>query len=145
MSGWQKQTEPSARPSFSGIWQLDSAKSKTDMKDVVWKIDQKESEILIEETTGGKALCAAKCPIGKPCEFEDSGKKMGAMTYFLDKSLVQTRSAADNSTVIKRQLKMNDDGSLRVEMIQIVPSDKTDVLVFTKQAASAPVAAAPKQ
>jgi hypothetical protein len=40
---------------------------------------------------------------------------------------------------------MNDDGSLRVELIQIVPSDKTDVLVFTKQGASAPVAAAPKQ
>jgi hypothetical protein len=58
---------------------------------------------------------------------------MSAMTYFLDKSLVQTRSAPDNSTVVKRQLKLESDGSLRVELITIVPADKTELLVFTKK------------
>jgi hypothetical protein len=55
------------------------------------------------------------------------------MTYFLDKTLVQMRSSADNSSVIKRQLKLNEDGSLSAELITIVPSDKKEVLVFTKQ------------
>ena len=91
------------------------------MKDLTWKIDQKDTEISIAETSGGKDLCTAKCPIGKGCEFEESGKKMGAMTYFLATTLVQTRSTADNSTVVKRQFKMNEDGSLRVELTTIVP------------------------
>jgi hypothetical protein len=137
VSAWQ---DAPARPSFAGQWQLDPAKSKTDVKDLVWKIDQKDGEISIEEIVGGKAQCLAKCPIGKPCEFEETGKKVGAMTYFLDKTLVQTRSAADNSTVIKRQLKMDADGSLRVELITIMPADKTELLVFTRKDATASAA-----
>jgi hypothetical protein len=136
-SAWQQAAQGSGRPNFAGEWQLDSAKSKSETKDLVWKInhrqDEKAPEILIEEIAGGKAVCSAKCPIGKPCEFEESGKKVSAMTYYLDKSLVQMRSAADNSTVIKRQLKLDDDGSLRVELITIVPADKTELLVFTKK------------
>ena len=137
VSAWQTAAPGSEKPNFAGEWQLDAAKSKSEIKDLVWKIDQKMDakapEILIEEISGGKALTSAKCPIGKPCEFEEGGRKMSAMTYFLDKSLVQTRSAPDNSTVIKRQLKLNDDGSLRVELVTIVPSDKTELLVFTKK------------
>lgn len=143
LSGWQKAPAGAVRPVFTGIWQLDPAKSQTDSKDLMWKIDQKEAEISIEESSAGKELCLAKCPIGKACEFEDSGKKMGAMTYFLDTALVQTRSTADNSTVVKRKFTMTDDGSLRVELTTIVPADKKEVLVFTKQiAAAAPVNAA---
>ena len=62
---------------------------------------------------------------------------MTAMTYFLDTTLVQMRSASDNSTVVKRQLKMESDGSMKVEQITIVPSDKTEVLIFTKKAPAA--------
>jgi hypothetical protein len=130
--GWQNDPA-SSRPSFAGVWQLDSSKSQTDAKDLVWKVDQKEAEITIEETSGGKALSLAKCPIGKPCEFEETGRKMGAMTYFNGKALVQTRSAPDNTTVIKRKMQLAEDGSLRVELITIVPTDKTEVLVFNKQ------------
>ena len=43
------------------------------------------------------------------------------------------RRASDDSTVAKRQLKMEGDGSVKVEQITIVPSDKTEVLVFTKK------------
>jgi len=133
----QQPAEPPAKPNFAGEWQLDAAKSKSDAKELIWKIahkqDEKAPEIAIEEIAGGKALCSAKCPIGKPCEFEESGKKISAMTYYLDKSLVQMRSAADNSTVVKRQLKLEPDGSLRVELITIVPADKTELLVFTKK------------
>jgi len=134
--GWQNDPATS-RPSFAGVWQLDSSKSQTDAKDLTWKIDQKESEITIEELSGGKALSVAKCPIGKSCEFEETGKKMGAMTYFNGKALVQTRSEPDNATVIKRKMQLNEDGSLRVELTTIVPVDKTEVLVFTKQDAKA--------
>jgi hypothetical protein len=129
--GWQ---EPSAKPNFSGAWQLDAAKSKTTAKDdLVWKINQNLSDIAIEEVSAGKTLSSAKCTMGKSCDFEESGNKMTAMTYFLDTVLVQMRSAADNSTVIKRHLKLDEDGSLRVEVITIVPRDAKDVLVFTKQ------------
>src|SRR5688572_8475871 len=135
--GWQQASSGPVRPSFAGVWQLDPSKSQTEMKDLLWKIDQKEAEISIEETSAGKAFSLAKCPIGKSCEFEDSGKKMGAMTYFLDTALVQTRSTADNSNVVKRKFTLTGDGTLRVEMTTIVPSDKTEVLVFNKQAAAA--------
>ena len=131
---WQK---PAEKPSFTGVWQLDAAKSKTDLKGLVWKIDQQDVQLAIEETEDGKPVSASKCPIGKACEFEQSGKKMTAMTYFLDSSLIQTRSAADNSAVVKRKLKLNDDGSLQVELITIVPADKTETLVFRKQDAGA--------
>jgi hypothetical protein len=47
------------------------------------------------------------------------------------------RRASDDSTVAKRQLKMEGDGSVKVEQITIVPSDKTEVLVFTKKAPAA--------
>ena len=137
IAAWQKPAPGSGKPNFAGEWQLDSAKSKSETKDLVWKIDQKmdekAAEIFIEEFAGGKAVCSAKCPIGKSCEFEEGGKKMSAMTYYLDKSLVQTRTAPDNATVIKRQLKLEDDGSLRVDLITIVPADKTELLVFTKK------------
>ena len=135
ISGWQ---EPAPKPNFSGSWQLDTSKSKADVKEeLVWKIDQKSGDIVIEEISLGKSLCTAKCSIGKPCEFDDHGRKMTAMTYFLDTTLVQMRSAGDNSSVVKRQLKMESDGSMKVEQITIVPSDKTEVLVFTKKAAVA--------
>jgi hypothetical protein len=135
--GWQ---EPAPKPNFSGTWQLDAAKSKSDVKeDLVWNIDHKLGDIVIEEISAGKPLCSAKCTIAKPCEFDDNGRKMTAMTYFLDTTLVQMRSAGDNATVIKRHLKLEADGSLKVEQITIVPSSKSDVLVFTRQK---PVAAA---
>ena len=131
--GWQ---QPSAKPNFSGPWQLDSAKSKAEGKDdLVWKIDHKGDSFAIDEVSAGKTLSSSKCTIGKPCEFQEDGKKMSAITYFLDMTLVQIRSAADNSSVIKRQFRMNEDGSLRVELITIVPSDKTETLVFGKQKA----------
>ena len=134
-SGWQG---PVAKPNFSGSWQLDSTKSKTDVKeDLVWKIDQKSGDIAIEEISHGKSTCTAKCSLGKSCEFDDKGQKMTAMTYFLDTTLIQMRSASDNSTVVKRQLKIEGDGSMKVEHITIVPSDKTEVLVFTKTPAAA--------
>ena len=135
VSGWQ---EPVPKPNFSGSWQLDIAKSKTDVKDdLVWKIDHKSGDIAIEEISLGKSTCTAKCALGKSCEFDDNGRKMSAMTYFLDTTLVQMRSASDNSSVVKRQLKIEGDGSMKVEQITIVPSDKTEVLVFTKKTPSA--------
>jgi hypothetical protein len=131
VAGWQ---EPAAKPNFSGSWQIDAAKSKPEVKDdLVLKIDQKDGEIAIEEMVVGKAVSNAKCSIGKPCEFEGQGKKMTAMTYFLDKTLVQMRSASDNSSVVKWQIKMDPDGSMKVEQITIVPSDKTELLVFRKK------------
>jgi hypothetical protein len=131
LSGWQKTP---AKPNFTGVWQLDPAKSKTEVKDdLSWKIDQTPAEISIEELSGGKSLSNTKCVIGKVCEFSENGKKRTAMTYYLDTTLVQIRSAADNSSVIKRHLKMNDDGSLQVELITLVPSDKTETIVFNKQ------------
>src|SRR5688572_20307206 len=111
--GWQK---PAEKPSFTGVWQLDGSKSKTDLKDLVWKIEQKDAQFVIEESEGGKAVSTSKCPIGKACEFEENGKKMSAMTYFLDSMLIQTRSAADNSAVVKRKLKLNENGALEVEL-----------------------------
>jgi hypothetical protein len=143
ISGWQ---EPLAKPNFSGSWHLDTSKSKTDVKeDLVWKIDQKLGDIVIEEISTGKSTSTSKCVIGKSCEFDDNGRKMTAMTYFLDTTLVQMRSASDNSTVVKRQLKMEGDGSMRVELTTIVPSDKTDVLVFTKKTVAADLKPAVRQ
>jgi hypothetical protein len=126
--------DPPAKPDFSGVWQLDRSKTKAEVtQDVIWNINQQTANISIEESVGGKTQTTAKCAIGKQCEFEENGKKTSAMTYFLDKTLVQMRSAADNSSVIKRQLKLNEDGSLSAELITIVPSDKKEVLVFTRQ------------
>src|SRR5262245_36356291 len=75
VSAWQQPVQTPAKPSFAGEWQLDSTKSKSEAKELVWKInqkmDEKAPEISIEEIAGGKALCSAKCPIGKPCEFEE--------------------------------------------------------------------------
>lgn len=125
---------PAEKPSFTGTWQLDAAKSKGDTKgNVIWKIDHKSGDISIEEVLDGKALGNVKCTIAKPCQFEEAGRKMSAMTYFLGDTLVQIRSAEDNSTAIKRQLKMDTDGTMRVELITIVPLDKTETLVFAKQ------------
>jgi hypothetical protein len=131
VAGWQG---PAAKPNFSGSWQIDAAKSKPEIKDdLVWKIDHKDGTIAIDETAVGKSLCNAKCSIGKPCDFEAHGKKMTAMTYFLDTTLVQMRSASDNSSVVKWKIKMDPDGSMKVEQITIVPADKSELLVFRKK------------
>jgi len=132
VAAWQA---PAAKPNFSGSWQIDAAKSKPEVKDdVVWKIDHKQGDISIDELLVGKSVCSAKCTIGKPCEFQGHGKKMTAMTYFLDTTLVQMRTAGDNSSVVKWQMKMDPDGSMEVEQITIVPADKTELLVFRKAA-----------
>lgn len=132
---------PTEKPNFTGNWQLDTAKSKADAKgDIVWKIDHKSGDISIEEVSEGKVVSSAKCAIAKPCQFEDAGRKMSAMTYFLGSTLVQIRSAEDNSTAIKRQFKMDADGTMHVELITIVPADKTEVLVFGKQKTETAVA-----
>jgi len=130
-----------ARPNFSGSWQLDLAKSNTALKDaVVWKIDHKLADIAIEEVSGSRTLSSAKCTIGKPCDFDDNGKKSSAMTYFLETTLVQIRSATDNSSVVERHLTIDEHGSMRVELLTIVPTDKKEVLVFTRQNSAAAVA-----
>ena len=56
------------------------------------------------------------------------------MTYFLDKTLVQTRSASDNSTVVKRQLKLEPDGSMKVEQITTCLRTKWTYLSSLKRA-----------
>src|SRR3954453_22134826 len=129
--GWQ---QPAARPNFSGSWQLDLVRSNTALKDaLVWKIDHKLADIAIEEVSGSKTLSSAKCTIAKPCEFDDNGKKNSAMTYYLETTLVQIRSAPDNSSVIERHLTIDEHGAMRVEVMAIVPSGKPEVLVFTRQ------------
>src|SRR4051794_37234618 len=137
--GWQQSA--ATRPNFSGSWELDLAKSNTALKDtLVWKIDHKLADIAIDEVSATKTLSSTKCTIAKPCEFDDNGKKSSAMTYFLETTLVQIRSAPDNSSVVERHLTIDEHGSMRVEVMGIVPSSKTEVLVFTRQNAAAAVA-----
>jgi hypothetical protein len=123
------------RPTMTGNWQFDAAKS--DLKTIKvssanWVIEEGDNSIHITEAESGKSKkIELQCTTdGKECQV--TGDKAKASFWYNGPMLVEMETKGDRVT--RYRLKVSDDGkTLTVEMTHVVPQiDKIDVLVFSK-------------
>jgi hypothetical protein len=123
------------RPSFTGTWQFDPAKSElrsSKLSSATWVMEEGDNSIHITQTENGKPKkTELQCTTdGKECKFP--GDRRDSF-WFNGSTLVDMETK--NTNVIRYRMKISDDGkTLTVEVTPIVPqSDKIDTLVFQKQ------------
>ena len=124
------------KPSLTGTWQFDAAKSEqrtTKISSATWVIEEGDNTIHITENEGGKSKkIELQCTTdGKECQV--TGDKAKASFWYNGPTLVEMETRGDRVT--RYRIKASDDAkTLTVEMVHIVPQiDKIDVLVFAKQ------------
>ena len=129
-------SQEAAKPSLTGTWQLDAAKSdlrNSKMASATWVIDEGDNSIHITATESGKnKKTEMQCTTdGKECQV--TGDKSKASFWYNGPILVEMQTKGD--TVTRFRLKASEDGkTLTVELTHIVPQiDKSDVMVFQKQ------------
>jgi hypothetical protein len=122
------------RPSFSGTWQLDPAKSDVHLSKIssaTWVIEEGDNSIHITETENGKGKkIDLQCTTdGKECKFP--GDRRDSF-WFNGPTLVDMETK--NEHVTRFRIKISDDAkTLTVEVTSIVPqADKIDTMVFQK-------------
>ena len=123
------------RPSFSGTWQLDSAKSELHtgkITSATWVIAEGDNSIHISESENGKSKkTELQCTTdGKECKFP--GDRRDSF-WFNGPVLVEMETKSEHVT--RFRIKVSEDGkTLTVEVTPIVPqTDKIDTMVFQKQ------------
>lgn len=128
--------QEAGKPSLTGTWQFDSAKSELhNSKTAVatWVIDEGDNSIHITETETAKSKkIDTQCTTdGKECPV--TGDKSKASFWYNGTILVKMQTKGDQVT--RYRLKASEDGkTLTVELTHIVPqTDKIDLLVFQKQ------------
>jgi hypothetical protein len=128
--------QESGKPSLTGTWQFDAAKSElhySKISSAIWVIDEGANSIHITETEGAKSKkIDMQCTTdGKECQV--SGDKSKASFWYNGPILVEMQTKGDQVT--RFRLKAAEDGkTMTVELTHIVPqTDKSDLLVFTKQ------------
>jgi hypothetical protein len=128
--------QEAAKPSLTGTWQLDAAKSELHNSKVTtatWVIDESANSIHLSETEGAKSKkIDMQCTTdGKECQV--SGDKSKASFWYNGPILVEMQTKGDQVT--RYRLKASEDGkTLTVELTHLVPPlEKSDLLVFQKQ------------
>ena len=124
------------RPSLTGTWQLDTAKSEVrggKINPATWVIEETDNSIHITQSESGKSKkIEMQCTTdGKECQV--TGDKAKASFWYNGPMLVEMETKGDH--VMRYRMKVAEDGkTLSVEMTHIVPQiDKIDTLVFAKQ------------
>jgi len=128
--------QEAVKPSLSGTWQLDAAKSElhnNKTTPATWVIDEGDNSIHITATESGKnKKIEMQCTTdGKECQV--TGDKSKASFWYNGPILVEMQTKGD--TVTRFKMKASEDGkTLTVELTHIVPQvDKSDLMVFQKQ------------
>jgi hypothetical protein len=128
--------QEAVKPSLTGTWQLDTAKSELHSgksTSATWVIDEGDNSIHITATESGKGKkIEMQCTTdGKECQV--TGDKSKASFWYNGPILVEMQTKGD--TVTRFKMKASDDGkTLTVELTHIVPqNDKSDLMVFQKQ------------
>jgi hypothetical protein len=128
--------QEASKPSLTGTWQLDAAKSELrngKMTSATWVIDEGDNSIRITATESGKSKkIEMQCTTdGKECQV--AGDKSKASFWYNGPILVEMQTKGD--TVTRLKMKASEDGkTLTVELTHIVPQiDKSDLMVFQKQ------------
>jgi hypothetical protein len=126
------------RPSLSGTWKIDQARSQPGDKDIVLVIDQNRDSIHIQEIRGPKPkedVSDFTCDtMGKQCPMQDAGDKAEVSVYYNGPVLIVLKThGRPGSSVEKRRLSLSPSGdSLMVDVIPIVPEGQTEKLLFSK-------------
>jgi hypothetical protein len=119
------------RPSLTGTWQFDAARSElrtSKMASATWVIEEGDNTIHITRDKKSELRCTTD---GKECHV--TGEKATASFWYNGPVLVEMETKGDHVT--RYRIKLSDDGkTLTVELTHIVPQiDKIDTLVFGKQ------------
>jgi hypothetical protein len=125
-------------PNLSGTWALDPAHSQiheSKLKSETLQIQQKDDEIQMadDESAGGKDhKLEFKCLAdGSTCKVKDES----VMVYYNGPALVILEMRKNNESVLKKRLKVSDDGkTLTVDLIHVAPVGmKDEALTFVKK------------
>jgi hypothetical protein len=130
---WAAADDPEIeRAKLAGKWELQSDSSG---KGPVWVIEDKRFSLHITRLVGEQKICEFECDLGKECKVKDSGKSVTEQIYFNGPKLVELETKGND--VIKRLFTAaSQPDTMQVEVIQLVPSGKTETLVFKRVAVS---------
>lgn len=127
-------------PDFSGIWQLDTAKSQTDHSGTITlKIEQTAYKISwerhVRESNGREIVSHFSCDIdGQPCEFDEGDHKAKVSLWFDGSALyvLKTNGPKEDATTEMR-LQLSADGKvLNIDFMHLDPNDRTEKRVYNK-------------
>jgi hypothetical protein len=130
---WAAADDPEVeRAKLAGKWELQSDSSG---KGPVWVIEDKRFSMHITRLVGEQKVCDFECDLGKECKVKDSGKSVTEQIYFNGPKLVELETKG-NDVVKRRFTAATTPDTLEIEVIQLVPSGKTETLVFKRVAVS---------
>ena len=131
----------SSSPDFSGVWQIDGAKSQVqDGQVVTLKIDRVDKKIKwsrsVRDKDGKEVTSEFVCEAGTgECDLDEGGHKSKVMLWYNGPALVVLKTEGikeDAST--QWTLKLSDDKkTLTVALEHIDPTANAETLVFSKK------------
>jgi hypothetical protein len=130
----------SDHPVLDGTWVLDASHSDTAgsrIKSETLSISQQPETVQLAATitadNGKETKSQISCNTGgETCKVKDHGAAEVSFWYN-GGMLVMSEMRHDNDWVVKRRLKPSDDGhTLTMEVIHLVPEQKTETLTFTR-------------
>jgi hypothetical protein len=130
---WAADDPEVERAKLVGKWELQSENGSG--KAPVWVIEDKRFSMHITRLVGEQKMCEFECDLGKECKVKDSGKSVTEQIYFNGPKLVELETKG-NDVVKRRFTAATTPDTLEVEVIQLVPSGKTETLVFKRVAVS---------
>jgi hypothetical protein len=97
-----------------------------------WTFSTAHDSIQVTEAEDGKKVTDFACGTeGKPCEVKTGGKKATVSMWFNGSQLVEMETKG--SDVVKRRFKILPQGdAMKMEVIPIVPSGKTETFQFKR-------------
>jgi hypothetical protein len=130
-TAWAGDDPEVERAKLAGKWEMKSEGAAD--KAPVWVVEDKGTSIHIMRLVGAEKVSDFECDLGKECKVKDSGKSVTEQIYFNGPKLVEIETKG--SEVVKRRFETaTEPDTMQVEVMPLVPSGKTETLVFKRAA-----------
>jgi hypothetical protein len=127
--------DQSDRQKLIGSWELQGAEENSPA--LSWTFSTAKSSIRVTQLDAGGKIADFACSTeGTTCEIKTAGKKATVSMWFNGPRLVEMESKG--SDVVKRRFKILPQGDvMEMEVIPVVPSEKTETFQFKRAHISA--------
>ncbi len=131
----------SAPPNYSGVWELDAARSQAPAGETItYNIQDSSGKVtftrVIHERDGKEITSHFSCATGGgQCEFDEGGRKAKVSLWYDGPSLVVLKTDGPREDAVTQwKLTMGPQGkTLNVNLEHLEPVDKSEKLVFDKK------------
>lgn len=125
-------SDQSDREKLAGSWELDGA--PLDSPSSRWTFREQGESIRVTQQEGTSNIANFECHTdGASCDVKISGKKAMVSLWFNGPKLVELETKG--SEVVKRRFEILSQGTgdvMEMELIPIVPSEKTEILRYKR-------------